>query len=167
MGVEDAFPGMASTFSVEKLKWTTQQGSLITSVYFGTMAATRLGLIFAVKILAPEVLLFGHLVILIGSMVALIFAIDYGDIVMLVCTALFGLGQASIFASSFTWISRHIEMTGQITSLTTIGYFSGTMMFPPLIGALIQRKLYLAFPIDYEHCWSTAIGHSAHITFRL
>ena len=146
-GIEDAFPGMISTFSVERLGWTSKMGSILTSLYFGAMAATRLILLFVSKFIKAEILLFVHLAILMASMVALVFAVDQNEAVIWVCTAAFGVGQASVFASSFTWFSRYVSMTGKMTALVTIAYFSGTMSFPPIVGALIHSKELMLFPM--------------------
>ena len=146
-GVEDAFPGMITLYAANTLGWKPTQGANLTSLYFGTMALTRLLLIFVSKFVKASILSIIPIVILTASAATLIFAANWHESAIWVCVAMFGVGQGPVFASVFTWVSTYQAMTGKTTCLVTIAYFTGTMTFPPIIGYFLQLNLNPLFPI--------------------
>jgi hypothetical protein len=53
-------------------------------------------------------------------------------------TALLGVGMASIFATGFLWVERHMTVTARIGSAFTVASSAGADVFPLLVGQLVE-----------------------------
>jgi FHS family Na+ dependent glucose MFS transporter 1 len=138
--MEVTFGSLVMTYSVTFLGWSKARGSLLTSVFWGSFAAARGLAIFLAKCLTPPVMIIIDLVIVIFALIGLVMGAESSDVVMWVCTALLGIGMASIFPTGITWAERYMHVTGKATAVFVGGSALGEMLMPALSGFLFEAK---------------------------
>ena len=57
------------------------------------------------------------------------------------CTAMLGVGLASIFPTGITWAERYMHITGKATAVFVVGSALGEMAMPALTGFLFQVNI--------------------------
>ena len=140
VGMEVTFGGFAMTFSVMFLGWSKAKGSLLTSTFWGAIAAGRALAVFLARCLTPPIMLILDLVIVIFALIGLVMASESSDVVVWVCSAMLGIGMASIFPTGITWAERYMHVTGKFTSVFVVGSALGEMLMPALAGFLFEAK---------------------------
>ena len=139
-GMEVTYGGLIMTFSVKYLGWSKAEGTLLTSVFWGSFALSRGISIFFGVCLSPALMLIGDLVMTCLSLAGLVMALDSNHIILWFCTAVLGAGMASIFPTGITWAERYMRMTGKATSVLVVGSALGEMFMPALTGYLFETK---------------------------
>ena len=140
VGMEVTYGGLLLAFTVKQLKWTKKQGTRVTSVFWGSFAASRGISIFIARCCSPTVMLIMDLVFTNVALAALVMTLDSHASVIWYASALLGFGMASIFPTGITWAERYMEVTGKSTAVFVIGSALGEMCMPALTGFLFEAK---------------------------
>ena len=140
VGMEVTYGGLIMSFAVKYLGWTKQEGTLLTSVFWGSFALARGLAIFFGVCLSPALMLVGDLVMTCLSLAGLVMALDSNHTILWFCTGVLGGGMASIFPTGITWAERYMHMTGKATSVLVVGSSLGEMAMPALTGYLFETK---------------------------
>ncbi len=138
VGMEVTYGGLIMTFSVKYLDWSKSEGTMLTSVFWGSFAVGRGLAIFLAKCLSPAIMLIVDLVLSCLALGGLVMALDSNHFVLWLCTAMLGVGMASIFPTGITWAERYMRVTGKATAVFVVGSALGEMALPALTGFLFQ-----------------------------
>ena len=140
VGMEVTYGGLIMTFSVKYLDWTKAEGTMLTSVFWGAFAVGRGLAIFLAKCVSPVIMLIADLVISCLALGGLVMALDSNHYILWFCTAMLGVGMASIFPTGITWAERYMYITGKATAVFVVGSALGEMALPALTGFLFQSS---------------------------
>uniref|UniRef100_A0A2L2Y873 Sodium-dependent glucose transporter 1 n=2 Tax=Parasteatoda tepidariorum TaxID=114398 RepID=A0A2L2Y873_PARTP len=141
MGTEVGYAQMLTTYAVKgPLHLTPTTGSYMTSTYWAAFTVTRFAAIFlSVKFSHLTILVFDVIVTFLGGLVLLIFATHY-DWALWVASIFLGVGIASFFPASVSWIEKYINITNKIASTFPIVASFGEMLIPYAINYFIETK---------------------------
>lgn len=140
VGMEGTYGGLVMSFSVQYLHWTKAEGTLLTSLFWGSFALGRGISIFAGVCMSPALMLIADLVMTCLALAGLVLALDSNSMVLWFCTAVLGAGMASIFPTGITWAERYMLVTGKATSVLVVGSALGAMIVPAMTGYLFETK---------------------------
>jgi len=138
-----AYGSLISIFTVKHHDWTTQQGALVTAVFWGSFAFGRFSAIILTRFMSPAVMLVADIIVSTASLFALAmadrFTKDVATTILWTCSATLGVGLASIFPAELSWAERYIKMTSFATSMFVVGSALGEMVLPGLCGVLLDK----------------------------
>ena len=140
VGLELSYGSLIFTVAVKgELGFTKQKAALLTSVFWGTFAFTRLfSVTLALLKIPASYMMSGNITgSLIGSTVILIFPHD--DVAIWIGSAILGTSFASIFPTTMTWLSEHTDVSGKAISVVVTGATLGDIALPSAVGALIAN----------------------------
>ena len=141
VGIEVTFGALLMSFAVDELKWSKTSGILLTSMFWGAFATGRGLAIFFAKCLRPNVMLVVDLFLSFGAITGMVITLDHeADVFIWFCTAVLGIGLASIFPTGITWAERYMKITGKSAAVFVVGSALGEMALPALAGSLYQMK---------------------------
>jgi FHS family Na+ dependent glucose MFS transporter 1 len=140
VGMEVAYGGLIMIFSVKQLGWSKEEGTWLTSVFWGSFAASRGAAIFISRWCSPAVMLIADLLLCAISMIGLLMTLESNPTMLWYCTAVLGVGMASIFPTGITWAERYLRVTGKAASVFVVGSALGEMAIPALVGFLFNSK---------------------------
>ena len=140
VGMEVTYGGLIMTFSVQYLDWSKAEGTMLTSVFWGAFAIGRGLAIFLAKCLSPAIMLIADLVLSCLALGGLVMALDSNHYILWFCTAMLGIGMASIFPTGITWAERYMRVTGKAAAVFVVGSALGEMALPALTGFLFQSN---------------------------
>ena len=140
VGMEVTYGGLILTFAVKYLGWTKSQGTLLTSVFWGSFALARGVAIFFGMCMSPALMLIADLVLTCLALAGLVMGLESNHLIIWFCTAILGAGMASIFPAGITWAERYMHITGKATSVFVVGSALGEMIVPALTGFLFEAK---------------------------
>ena len=140
MGIFVTFGGFVMTFAVTYLKWSKEQGTLLTSVFWGAFASGRGMAIIVSKWISPNFMIVGDIALMCFSLAGMLMALESSENVMWFFTATLGLGMASVFPTGISWAERYMHITGKSTSVFTVASALGEMFLPILTGIAFQVK---------------------------
>ena len=124
-------------FLVSGLGWTVKNGALATTVLWGFLAGSRVINIPISLRLRPDIIISINLILVLLASTCLMFVAEYGQIFVLACLAVMGLGLGPIFAAHIVWASRFIHFAGFASGLCMVAnsiarmggyYFTGYLM---------------------------------------
>ncbi|XP_054721454.1 sodium-dependent glucose transporter 1-like isoform X2 [Uloborus diversus] len=120
-GVEVSFAQMLTSYVVNSAHGLSKvTGSYMTSAYWGSFTITRaLSIILAVKISVRSLLIF-DLFLAVTSAIVLLTIGTWSVIGLWVGTCLLGIGVASIFPASLSWVEKYININNRIASVFTL-----------------------------------------------
>jgi len=141
VGAEVIYAQFLTTFGLEsQLKLPTSTANYVTTTFWASFAATRFVAIFFAHFASPTVMLLFNLgVVTIGAL-ALCIAGQTSVYVLYVSSSLIGIGMASTFATGFCWTEQHLLVTNRISASFSIASSMGEMVFPTMIGALMETN---------------------------
>ncbi|XP_042909181.1 sodium-dependent glucose transporter 1 isoform X2 [Parasteatoda tepidariorum] len=141
MGTEVGYAQMLTTYAVKgPLHLSTSTGSYMTSTYWAAFTASRLAAIFlTIKFSNFSLIVFDVVLTFIGGLVLLFLAASY-DWALWVASILLGVGIASFFPASVSWIEQYINVTNKIASMFAVGASFGEMIIPYTISYFIDEK---------------------------
>ena len=146
VGAEVGVGGWLYTYAIEMGLANVTSAAYLTSAYWGAFMVGRLLAIPIAARFRPRVILWTDIIGCVVSML-LIVLLPHSEWVLWVGAFGFGLFVASIFPTVFTWAERRMEMSGQVTSLFLVGTSIGAIVFPWVIGQLLERfGAWLAMP---------------------
>ncbi|XP_013392906.1 sodium-dependent glucose transporter 1A [Lingula anatina] len=134
VGLEVSFGALVTTFAFEILHWSKPKAAHLSTVFWGSFAATRGISIGVSKFMGPTIMIITDLALIVVSMLLMAILINTHEIVMWLCTALYGIGMASLFPAGISWAERYIHVTGKSASMFNMGSALGELTFPPLFG---------------------------------
>ncbi|XP_074660196.1 sodium-dependent glucose transporter 1-like [Tubulanus polymorphus] len=157
VGMEVTYGGLVMTFAVDYLRWTKREGSYLTSVFWGSFAATRGLCIFVARYLRPAVMLIIDLCITVVTLLVMLFMVQSYSVSMWIGTAMLGVGMASIFPTGIAWAERYINVTSKVAAWFVMAAALGEMALPVLTGFLFEKKtpmflVYVPFAASLACC---------------
>ena len=147
VGMETTFGGLIMTFTVEYMDWTKKQGTIVTSIFWGSLAVGRGMSIFIAGCCKPRTMLIIDLFFMVVGATMLSFVVHKFDFILWVGTLLLGLGMSSVFPTGISWTEQYFHMTGKSTAVLVTGSALGQMMVPAATGYVFQKKseMYLMY----------------------
>ena len=139
------YPNFTMAFTVDYLGWTKLHGAVLTSLYLGVYVIGRTAGIFIIKRVSPQCVICSDLILSISATIPVILAVRKHVSVYWICTLLYGLGNATIFASGFPWLGQYFRMSGNVGSVPQIGGFFGDILGPPIVGYLFEYVTPMGF----------------------
>ncbi|XP_042912752.2 sodium-dependent glucose transporter 1 [Parasteatoda tepidariorum] len=141
MGTEVGYAQMLTTYAVKgPLHLTPTTGSYMTSTYWAAFTVARFaGIFLTIKFSHLTILVFDVIVTFLGGLVLLFFATHY-DWALWVASIFLGVGIASFFPASVSWIEKYINITNKIASTFPIGAAVGEMLIPYAISYFMEKK---------------------------
>lgn len=138
---ERSFIGFLMTFIITELRWSKASGSSASATFWIAFAAGRLSGIVIVKCFKLSVVIMIFFVIVIsGAVLFWLAVISNINSLVWVSIAAVGYGMSVIFASIFLWLSENVRrLTGKMASILFIFFSSGAMVFPILVGQLMDK----------------------------
>lgn len=138
---ERSFIGFLMTFVITELQWSKASGSSGSAAFWIAFAAGRLSGIIIVKCFNLSAVIFVFfLIITFGASLFWIAVIYNMNVLVWISIATVGYGMSVIFASIFLWLSENIRrLTGKMASILFIFFSSGAMVFPILVGYLMDK----------------------------
>ncbi|XP_045168053.2 sodium-dependent glucose transporter 1A-like [Mercenaria mercenaria] len=138
---ERSFIGFLMTFIITELGWSKARGSSASSAFWIAFATGRLSGIIIVKYVHLSIVIMTFFLIITSGAVLLWLAVIYGiNLLIWISVAIVGYGMSVIFASIFLWLSENIrKLTGKMASVLFIFFSSGAMVFPILVGHLMDK----------------------------
>ncbi|KAF8785945.1 sodium-dependent glucose transporter 1A-like isoform X1 [Argiope bruennichi] len=120
-GVEVSFAQMLTSYVVHSEHGLTKVvGSYMTSVYWGAFTLTRgLSIFLACKISVRKILAF-DLLLSVASALVLLTIGTWSVTGLWVGTAMLGVGVASIFPATLSWVEKYININNRIASVFTL-----------------------------------------------
>ncbi|XP_021356564.1 sodium-dependent glucose transporter 1A-like [Mizuhopecten yessoensis] len=140
VAIEESFSGFLNAFCVNRLDWSSVDGSYATSVFYGCFGFGRLVAVLWVKYLNPKKFLSVFCVLLLLMFASiLICGVYYFDIGMWLTAAATGLSIAVIYPTVFTWTEEDfLPVSGKISSFFNITSALGGTINPIVIGTLMD-----------------------------
>ncbi|GFT03983.1 hypothetical protein NPIL_201451 [Nephila pilipes] len=139
-GIEIGYGQMISVYAVKSSHNFSQfYASCIASVYWGTFTLSRgLSIFLAIKFRPITIILCDFSVMCLAALVLSTIGNMYSDFLWL-GTALLGLGLASFYASTITWVERHINVTNKVGSSFVVAASFGEMIAPLAISQYVKE----------------------------
>lgn len=142
--------GYIATLVIKGLDWDVRQGSLITSLFWGSHGVGRIVAVPISYFVSPAVLTALDLVgTTAGFTLMWVALVTAQDALLWISVALIGFSIASIFASMILWTSNHMTVTGFVGAVFLVASSFGGMIGGALAGALFQQ---------YTHLWVIYLG---------
>ena len=137
VGSETAFGSYLHTYASLHLRFEKDIAAYLSSAFWASFAFGRLcGIPLSLRFSPSQMISFD----LIGSMgsLALLLVLNRSVDVLWVCSILFGLSAASIYASTIAYAESHITITGTRMSILAVGGSAGDAIIPLMIGYSIN-----------------------------
>ena len=131
------YTNFITTFTVNWLGWSKSKGAALTSV-------SKLAMIFTIRFLSIETILFSGLTLLTVASVGLCF-IEMHDSLPWVFSILLGIAICFPLAVTVGWIDKYIGLRGLISILFSAGGSAGEIIMSPIIGILLERQMYRSY----------------------
>lgn len=140
-GIEDAYFGFFTTYTVKEYGWSKKKGSYAASVYWAAYAFGRFSAIFIVPYFKPSTLLKMYSKLLVisvtGLFICTIFTFHVG---VWIFSPIIGFAISVFFPSIFLWTEEDfVPVTGRVASLLMFSAALGSMINPIIIGYLMDR----------------------------
>ncbi|XP_013388180.1 sodium-dependent glucose transporter 1A-like [Lingula anatina] len=138
VGLEITFGTLVTTFGFETLHWSKPKAANLSTVFWGCLATTRGLSIIVSKFLSSTVMTMIDLALMVLTTMLMSFLVNSAEAIMWICTALYGIGLASVFPAGVSWANRYVHITGKAASLITVGAAIGMLTLPALFGHFFQ-----------------------------
>jgi fucose permease len=145
VGVEAALAGWVSTY-VDDQKWSSSgTGPVMASVFFAAFALGRLAAAAIGSRIQPSTTIIGSTIICV--LTSALFVVNDGrQLGVWTSVVVLGLATGPQFPLVMTYADQRLQLTGLATSVFVGASGLGGMVFPPVMGALIDRRGDIAFP---------------------
>lgn len=120
-GVEISFAQMLTSYVVKSTHNLSKvTGSYMTSVYWATFTATRaLSIPLTCKVKVKHLLIFDLILSVTAALILLTIG-TWSEPALWAGTALLGIGVASIFPATLSWVEKYININNRIASIFTL-----------------------------------------------
>jgi len=134
-GLEGFFQSQTFTFGIcGPHQMVPGKAAALTTVYFACFLAGRFsGVILSTK-LKPRTLIVTSLLCCILSAILLVFMAETSQDLLFLGTGAVGFFVSLQFASGYSWLAEHVDLTGRGSSVVFLGANFGWLVFPPLAG---------------------------------
>ena len=138
--MEDGFASFLMTFSLNHLNWSKETGSYITTVFWACFVTGRFCGIFIVGCCKQSTMLTTYLGFIAVSSVGFLLGSVFSVIPLVwIFTGTLGFSMSIVFPCIFGWTSENIlKITGKISSMFLVSAGLGAMLFPLLVGYLME-----------------------------
>jgi Na+/melibiose symporter-like transporter len=132
-------------FSVNYLGWSKSDGANLTSVYFASSVAAKVILIFLVRQIKLEFLLFvGSFLCNVASL-CLAFLVTFHWTIMWVFSCMLSVGISVLLAVMLAWTDKYVGLRGFIGVTNSVAGSVGDIIFAALTGFLFEQVSYISF----------------------
>lgn len=150
VGSEVSYGQFIATFALKsQLKLSLSTANYVTITFWASFAATRFISIFIAHFFNPTSMLFLNLGLCSLGSISLCIGAQTSLTVLYVGSAILGVAMASTFATGFLWTESRLTVTHKISSAFSIASALGEMIFPTLVGLLMDDEpmalMYLIF----------------------
>lgn len=144
---ERGFTNFLMTFLITELGWNKTEGSNASASFWITFALGRLSGIGIVKVLKLSYMILCFFLLLTMGGATLWVSVTYNQKAFVwVSIAVIGYGMSTTFASIFSWLSENVRrLTGKMASILFIFFSTGAMLFPILVGYLMDHVTQMWF----------------------
>ena len=138
--MEDGFASFLMTFSLSYLGWDKETGSYVTTVFWAVFVIGRFSGIFLVSRFKQKTLLTTYFLLITLSLVGFLLAAVFRIIPLIwIFTGTLGFSMSVVFPCIFGWTSENImQITGKISAMFLVSAGIGAMIFPLLVGYLME-----------------------------
>ena len=133
------------TFTVNHMGWTKTQGANLTSVYFAAAMIFKIMIIYIVRVVKFEILVFVGLIMSNIASISMLLFVDLHDSIIWVFTVLISCGTTTTYAVLLAWTDKYIGIKGYIGVMYSIAGSVGEMLFSAVIGYLFQNVSYYSY----------------------
>ena len=138
VGSDLNFGALIMTFSVKYLNWTKNQGTIITTLYYGAQVLGRAIAIPITKYVKPQYYVSVNLFLSLISVVLTAIFVNSHDIVIWIACIVYGLTVTGLYPAMIQWLNTFVTVNGMINGLVMAGIPLGFMVFPALSGWLFK-----------------------------
>ena len=138
--MEDGFASFLMTFTLNRLSWNKDTGAYITTVFWACFVTGRFFGIFIVGCCKQSTMLTTYFCFIAVSSIGFLLASIF-NVIPLIWTfsGTLGFSMSIVFPCIFGWTSENIlKITGKISSLFLVSAGLGAMLFPLLVGYLME-----------------------------
>jgi len=134
-GLEGFFQSQTFTFGIcGPHKMEPGKAAALTTVYFSSFLAGRFsGVLFSTKFKPQTMILTSLLCSILSALLLVLWAASQEDL-LFVGTGAVGFFVSLQFASGYSWLAEHVDLTGRGSSVVFLGANFGWLVFPPLAG---------------------------------
>lgn len=154
--VEESFPSFFMAFGIHYLNWTTQTNVIAVSVFWAAFGFGRFFGILVVSCCNSTTMLTIYLISLVFAFLGFLLSTYFMFIPLIwLLLAVIGFSMSVIFPTVLTWTTEHVaHVSGKVSGMFMTAASLGGMIFPPLIGNLME---YL-HPMWYAYVLTITIG---------
>ncbi|XP_064614671.1 sodium-dependent glucose transporter 1A-like [Liolophura sinensis] len=136
---EEVYAAFLMPYVVKYLPLEKGRGAGANSVYWGTFAAGRFIAIFIARFVNVRNMILMDFVLIVVGLVGFLFGANRSDVVIWISDAVIGLGTASVFASSVSWLDQNLtRISGKLAGFIVVCMAVGTMSNMALLGYLFE-----------------------------
>lgn len=140
-GIEIGFGQMIAVYAVKSSHQFSQSlASYVASVYWGTFTFSRGFSIFLALKCSPFCLVVSDCIVMALATLLLVSVGSIYSVFLWLGSAILGLGLASFYASSITWLEMHVTITNKIGSGFVIAASFGEMVAPLAISQYVTEQ---------------------------
>ena len=145
VGLEVAFGGFVTYFSVGFNHWPKEQGAIVTAIFWGAVAVGRGFSIFISRCCRPTVMLSADLCLMVFAGLVLSIGTYFLKKLLWLGTLILGLGMSSVLPGIISWTETYFPTTGKSTAVFVMGSTLGEMFLPIMTSYLftIQDEMVL------------------------
>lgn len=139
-GLEVAFSGLVTTFTVRFNHWPKEQGAIVTAIFWGSVGAGRGISIFIARCCRPTIMLAVDLCLMVlGGLVLSVGTYFYAKLLWL-GSFILGLGMSSVMPGIISWTESYFSTAGKATAVFVVGSVLGEMFIPILTTYLFTLQ---------------------------
>lgn len=138
VGLELTFSGFLMTYAVKGLGWEKSDALVATTSYWGSFAASRILSTGVAMCISPTTYVIFDIVLMVIAYVGMVSLVHLHPMVIMICSAMAGIAQASFYGCSMSWFAKYMHVTERIGSAFTTGSWVGVALLPALAGYLID-----------------------------
>ncbi|PVD29812.1 hypothetical protein C0Q70_09069 [Pomacea canaliculata] len=164
--VERSFVSFLPMFVVQHLRWTKADASLLTSVFWTSLAMARFLSIFLVRVVSTVAILTFCCAFFVASLVGMLLvsmvtATAHAHWSVWMCVVLSGAASAGIVPTTLSWVEDELLcVTGRTLAVIAVTSSLGSIANPLLLGFLIEHYGALWF-------WYILLGEATASAFAL
>ena len=143
--VKRLFPKYLLVFVVKELGWSKSSGSYLTSLYHTADTCGKILGLVLIRLAPFELYFFTQLIAYCVVMLAMIFLLSSGPIILYICVPLLAISVSNVTATSVIWTNKYIGLTGYVVSINTSAMKLGEVIAPMLAGYLMENVSSLSF----------------------
>ena len=134
VGLEVTYGALVTTFAVDQIHWTKDEGATVAAIFWGSLATGRGVAILIANCCGPTVMLVIDLIFMLAGGLILSFGVILNDNLIYLGTVILGLGMSSVFPAGISWADKYFRVSGKSTAVFVIGSAAGQMVVPSVIG---------------------------------